>query len=130
MLHTTLKSFRAADPSEPIKVLRLRYFAGLAQGVVVAGDAVDSRQFAFNTATGEKAGLSGPSYPPTGQTWGWQGVQVIKSIHRGDFFGITGRFLSWLTGLSLVFLSLSGGAMYFDLWSKRRKTGRHGLFWS
>ena len=36
MLHTTLKSFRAADPSDPIKVLRLRYFAGLAQGVAAA----------------------------------------------------------------------------------------------
>jgi uncharacterized iron-regulated membrane protein len=128
MLRTTLAAFRAADPGDPIKVVRLRYFAGIPQGIVVSGGS-DVRQFAFNAVTGRRASLQGPSYPPTGQTFGWQWDQIVKGIHRGDFIGLPGRFMSLFTGLSLLFLSLSGAAMYADLWNKRRRAGRHGLFW-
>ena len=130
MLHATLAAHRKEDPGEPIKVIRLRYFAGIPQGVVVSGEGENTRQVAFETATGRVASLSGPTYPATGQPFGWQVSQTFKRIHDGDFLGLTGRFISLLTGLSMLFLAISGAAMYFDLWSKRRKLGRRGLFWS
>jgi uncharacterized iron-regulated membrane protein len=129
MLHMTLAAYRSAAPGEPIKVIRLRYFAGIPQGVVVGGEGEKTRQVAFETATGRVASLSGPTYPATGQPFGWQVSQTVKGIHSGDFLGLPGRFISLLTGLSLLFLAISGAATYIDLWSRRRKLGRRGLFW-
>ena len=128
MLHATLASFTGLYPGTPLKILRLRYFAGMPQGVVVTGGA-DVRQVVINTATGGTASLTEPGYPFTGQTFGWQADQIVKKIHRGDFIGLGGRVMSLLTGLSLIFLSLSGGVMYFKMWKQRRRAGQTGLFW-
>ena len=128
MLHTTLAAYRAENPGDPIKVLRLRYFAGMKQGVVIAGGE-ETRQLVFNAATGRHASETEPGYPDTGQTFGWQEDQIAKQIHRGDIIGLTGRWISLLTGLSLVFLIVSGTAMYFDMWNRRRRAGRSGPFW-
>ncbi len=130
VLHATLMAYRNEAPDEPIKVIRLRYFAGIPQGVVVSGEGEDTRQVAYETATGRIASLSGPTYPATGQPFGWQASQTFKGIHDGAFLGLPGRFISLFTGLSMLFLAISGAVMYFDLWSKRRKLGRRGLFWS
>jgi uncharacterized iron-regulated membrane protein len=113
MLATTLTALRATSPDAPIKVLRLRYFAGMPQGVVVTGGE-EPRQLAFNAGTGQRARFQGPGYPETGMGFGWQWDQWVKKIHRGDAFGLTGRWMSLLTGLSLLYLSLSGAVMYFD----------------
>jgi uncharacterized iron-regulated membrane protein len=129
MLDTTLKAYRAADPTGTVKVLRLRYFAGMPQGVIVTGgDQV--RQLVFNAATGRRASLTEPNYPTPGQTFGWQADETFKQIHRGDFIGLSGRGMSVLGGLCLLYLSISGAVMYFDLWSKRRAKGRPSFFWS
>ena len=121
MLSTTLAAFRALDANEVIKVVRLRYFAGMPQGVIVYGER-DTRQLAFNAVSGQKASLSGEGYPRTGQTLGWQADQILKGFHRGDFIGMTGRWLSLVTGLALLFLSISGAVMYFDIWRRQRST--------
>jgi hypothetical protein len=128
MLHTTLAAFRAAEPGETIRVLRLRSFAGIAQGVVVKGGE-DAQQFAYEATTGQRAGLSGPTYPQTGQTFGWDADQFFKGIHRGDAFGLTGRWMSLLTGFALLFLSISGTIMYASMWNKRRRAGKPNPFW-
>jgi uncharacterized iron-regulated membrane protein len=129
MLRTTLQAYHSANPATPVKVLRLRYFAAMPQGVIVTGGE-DTRQMVFNAATGIAVSLTEPGYPATGQPFGWQWDQTVKNIHRGDFLGLPGRFMSLFTGLSLLFLALSGAAMYFDLWNRRRKAGHSGLFWS
>ena len=128
MLHTTLAAFRKALPDTPVKAVRLRYFAGMPQGVVISGGP-STRQLAFNAATGRKAPLWAKGYPVTGQPFGWQWDQVAKGIHRGDFIGLPGRWMSLLTGLSILFLCISGAANYFELWNKRRRAGKLGLFW-
>jgi hypothetical protein len=120
MLRSTLSAYHSASPDSPIKLLRLRYFAGIPQGVVVRGGA-DTHQFAFNTATGSRASFQGPGYPVTGMTFGWQWDQIFKQIHRGDVIGLTGRWISLLTGLSLLFLSISGAVMYFEPWRRKRR---------
>jgi len=37
--------------------------------------------------------------------------------------------MNLLAGLSLLFLSVSGLTVYFDMWLKRRKSGRNSLVW-
>ena len=128
MLTTTLQAFRRDHPATPIKVLRLRYFAGVPQGVIVTGGA-DVQQLVYNSHSGRRVGMSGPTYPFAGFPLGWQLHETIKRIHRGDILGLPGRLLDVAAGLSLAFLSISGLLMYVDLLRRRRKAGRKGLFW-
>jgi uncharacterized iron-regulated membrane protein len=129
MLHTTLDAYHRARPGVAVRALRLRYFAGMPQGIILSADE-DIRQLVFNAATGQPASLHEPGYPATGQTFGWQVDETAKQIHRGDYFGLSGRWMSLLSGLSLLYIAVSGTIMYLDLWKRRRKKGRRALFWS
>jgi hypothetical protein len=128
MLATTLSAYHASQGNTPIKVLRLRYFSGMPQGVIVTGG--DSRQLVFNAETGKRASMTEPGYPYTGFPFGWEEHELMKQIHRGDAFGVPGRLMDVFAGLSLVFLSASGLYMYMDLLRKRRRGGRKELFWT
>ena len=128
MLRTTLASHSALHANAPVRVLRLRLFAGMPQGVVVWGNE-EVTQTAFNAATGRVAGLSEPGYPDPGVMFGWNVTQMAKQIHRGDFIGLPGRWMGLLAGLSLIYLSVSGFAMYFELWKRRRQRGLRAIFW-
>jgi uncharacterized iron-regulated membrane protein len=126
ILRTTLTAYKGVSPGSPIKVIRLRYFASMQQGIVVGGSDADTRQLAFNTTTGRKAKLYETGYPVTGQPFGWEEDQIAKQIHRGDFIGMSGRWMSLFAGLSMLFLSLSGAVMYCDMWRAWRRAGmRH-----
>jgi uncharacterized iron-regulated membrane protein len=127
MLNTTLTSYRAAVPNAPIRVLRLRYFAGMPQGVVITGEKV-ARQLVYNADAGRTAAQFEPGYPETGMPFGWELGQAIKRIHRGDFFGLSGRLMSLLSGFSLLYLAISGAVLYLDLRSKRVQKGRREIF--
>ena len=128
MLNTTLAAYHAANGGAPIKVLRLRYFAGMPQGAIVGG--ADTRQFVFNAFTGRRVSMTEPGYPYTGFPFGWEEHELVKKIHRGDALGVPGRILDLFAGLSLLFLSLSGLVMYLSLWNARRRTGRKQMFWA
>jgi uncharacterized iron-regulated membrane protein len=130
MLRQTLTAYRASGQVGPIKVVRLRFFAGMPQGIVVAGSGDATRQSIFNAQTGAPAGLSGPNYPYTGFPLGWQLHEWVKQVHRGDAFGIPGRVMSLLSGIALAFLSVSGATLYLDLLRRRRRAGRKQLFWA
>jgi uncharacterized iron-regulated membrane protein len=129
MLERTVSSFEGTHPQTAIRVIRLRYFAGIAQGAIVTGEA-DPRQLVYDARTGREMSLTEPGYPPTGQPFGWREHQLMKQIHRGDWLGLPGRALDLLAGLSMLFLALSGVAMYLDLWRRRRRGGRVGFFWA
>jgi uncharacterized iron-regulated membrane protein len=126
MLKTTL----AVAPGQAIKAVRLRYYGGMPQGVVVAGLGDDTRQLVFNTRTGSWASLTEPGYPATGFPFGWGAHQIAKNIHRGSFFGLTGRMMDLFAGLCMFYLSISGIVMYCDLWTRRRKSGLSNPFWT
>ena len=129
MLATTLSAYRAAQGATPIKVLRLRYFAGMPQGVIVTGGD-NARQLVFNADTGRRASMTEPGYPYTGFPFGWEEHELMKKIHRGDALGIPGRLMDLFAGLSLIFLTASGFVMYVDLLRRRRRGGRKQLFWA
>jgi uncharacterized iron-regulated membrane protein len=129
MLQTTLGAYQSGMPDIPARVIRLRYFGGMPQGVIVTGGE-EARQLVFNAVTGRHASETEPGYPTTGFPFGWQAHQWAKAVHRGDFFGMSGRFMDLFAGLAMVYLSISGIAMYYELWSKRRRAGRSGLLWT
>lgn len=129
MLRTTLAAGQSAAPAEPIKVIRIRYFAGMPQGVLVLGAGDRTRQLVFNTATGKHVGTTEPGYPPTIFPFGWQSHQIAKSLHRGDYFGLTGTMTSLFAGISMFYLSLSGIVLYYRKWEQRRRVGKPSLLW-
>jgi hypothetical protein len=129
MVQTTLNGFKAARGTTPIKVIRVRYFSGMPQGAIVTGGE-DTAQWIFNAASGRRVSMTEPNYPFTGFPFGWEEHELVKKIHRGDALGVPGRLMDVFAGCSLVFLSISGLIMYLDLWNRRRRIGRSGLFWT
>ncbi len=129
MADATVKAWRATEPDVAIKVLRVRKYAGMDQGAIVTDEPV-TRQIIFNTATGEKIGLTEPGFPPSGFPFGMDTHEFIKHLHAGFLFGTWARILLLMGGLSLVFLSGSGLWMYFEMWLKRFKLGRKSFFWT
>ncbi len=128
MTQTTLNAFHRAMPGVAMKVLQLRYYAGYAQGVVVAADR-ETTQLVFNARTGARMTMSEPGYPNENFPFGWDWHQRLKRMHRGDIFGMTGRWLDTFGALSLVYLTVSGLVMYLQLRARRRRLGRPGLIW-
>ena len=130
MLQTTLSAGRGIKGASPIKAIRLRYFAGIPQGVLIAGNGNDTQQLVFNADTGKRMNITEPEYPKTHYYLGWQEHEAMKKIHRGDAFGVSGRIMDLFAGLSLIYLCISGGVMYANLWWRRRRGGRTALFWT
>ncbi len=128
MADATLRALHAFDPRVAVKVLRMRSYAGMSQGVVVTDDPV-TRQLVFNTATGKPVGLSEPGYPPSGFPLGVATHEWVKHFHSGFLFGPWARVLDLLAGLSAIFLAVSGLTMYLDMYGRRRRSGRKALFW-
>ena len=54
---------------------------------------------------------------------------VIIDLHSGAYFGPVGKGVSALLGAAMLFFSISGVWMYIDMFRKRRRSGRPGLFW-
>ena len=129
MLRTTLSAARETRGASPIKAIRLRYFNGIPQGILIAGTGDNTSQLIYNADTGKPMGITEPGYPKTHYHLGWSEHEIVKKIHRGDFFGLPGRFMDLFAGLSLIFLCVSGLVMYVDLLRRRRRGGRTALFW-
>lgn len=134
MTAATLLAFRKAEPAMPVRVLRLRIYAGMPQGGVVTGSGFtfegQPHAVLFNTDTGQPATLGEPNYPASGFPLGTQVHEDIKHLHSGMLIGISGRMMNLLAGLSLIWLSVSGIFMYCQMYAKRRASGRTALFWS
>lgn len=128
MTTTTLAAMQRLHPETPVKVLRLRVYGQMKQGVVVTGGG-ETTQLVFNADTGTPATLSDPAYPNSGFPFGTQMHEDIKHFHSGALFGLSTRCMNLFAGLSLLFLSISAMVVYFDIWRKRRRAGRHGLVW-
>jgi len=128
MAGATLNALHLAEPAVRIKVLRVRHYGGMRQGVVITDEPV-TRQLVFNTATGKEVSLTEPGYPSSGFPFGLQMHEEVKHLHSGYLFGSWARVLDLLAGLGLIFLSISGLIMYLEMWNKRRIAGRGQFIW-
>jgi uncharacterized iron-regulated membrane protein len=121
MLQMTLNKEQQAANGAPLKVIRIRDFGGVPQGVVVTGDGRDTKQVVFNARTGEletnEPQRNGPRFP-----FGWDAHQTAKAVHRGSYFGVGARFLDFFAGLALLYLSINGLALYVDFRKERKQT--------
>jgi uncharacterized iron-regulated membrane protein len=54
----------------------------------------------------------------------------IIDLHSGNVLGPVGKVISALLGAAMLFFSVSGMWMYIDMFRKRRRIGRTGLFWN
>jgi hypothetical protein len=77
MLQTTLRAYQTGLPAVPPRVIRLRNYGGMPQGVIVTGEQ-EARQLVFNAATGRRATETEPGYPTSGFPFGWQAHQWAK----------------------------------------------------
>lgn len=59
----------------------------------------------------------------------YEAESLILRIHSGAIFGEPGVFLGIMWGIALVGLSLTGAWVYLDLYRRRRKSGKSGMFW-
>jgi uncharacterized iron-regulated membrane protein len=123
-----IAAFKKGHPGIAMKALRLRYFSGYAQAVIISADK-DTNQLVYNAKTGAPMTLSEPGYPDTYYPLGWEGNQILKRLHRGDSAGMPGRWLVTLAALAMCYLSISGVVMYLKEWWRRRKSGRGAFIW-
>jgi uncharacterized iron-regulated membrane protein len=128
MVGATLSYLHTTEPAVRLKILQVRTYAGMKQGIVVT-DEPAARQLVFNLATGKPVSLTEPGYPPSGFPFGLQTHEDIKHLHSGFLLGLWARVLDLVAGLALIFLSVSGLVMYLEMWNKRRAGGRGQFFW-
>jgi uncharacterized iron-regulated membrane protein len=129
MLGDTLAIVQHNEPNAPLKVLRVRVYGGMNQGVIVTGG-YPINQIMYNLDNGRIATLNEPGYPKSQFPLGTQVHEDVKHFHSGDMFGLPTRFMNLLAGLALIYLSVSGVIMYVDMWRKRAKAGRKALIWT
>jgi uncharacterized iron-regulated membrane protein len=124
MARRTMAAWHGDTP----RVVRVRMFAGMPQGVVITGEP-EARQVVLDTRSGQPVSMHEPGYPDTVFPTGWEWHERLKRIHRGDAFGPIGRWIGLAAGLSLAWFAGSGLWIYFQLWQRRRKSGRGAPFW-
>lgn len=57
-------------------------------------------------------------------------VGFLHDLHSGESFGPVGVFVATLSGLAMVFFSVSGLWMYLQMWRNRASRGlKPGWFW-
>ncbi len=57
-------------------------------------------------------------------------VGFLHHLHSGEEFGPVGVVISLLSGLAMIFFSISGLWLYYDMYIRRAKVGRGGAFWN
>ncbi|MFC7049964.1 PepSY-associated TM helix domain-containing protein [Emcibacter nanhaiensis] len=70
---------------------------------------------------------NGQILPPLPKPAGYH--LVLQNLHAGYSFDLIGRIISVLLGVSLLLLSGTGFFFYIDMYKKRKKGGKSGLFW-
>ena len=120
---------RAAAPSEAISWVELRMDGNTPIGVVaIAGSS--ARRLTFNALNGAALGTEESESPFAMFSHGPPSPHdVIKDIHRGDFLGHVGAWISLVISLLLVVMVVSGLTLYFKMLLVRKKTGRTDWFW-
>jgi uncharacterized iron-regulated membrane protein len=87
---------------------------------------------------GAAAGMAKPPAPAGGADHVAPGAKksgsqdfyhLVIDLHSGNYFGPAGKVVSALLGAAMLFFALSGIWMYIDMFRKRKRIGRSGIFW-
>lgn len=54
---------------------------------------------------------------------------LIMHLHSGEAIGPIGAVIGLLCGTGLLVLSITGAVVYIDMYRRRAKAGKGGLFW-
>jgi uncharacterized iron-regulated membrane protein len=54
---------------------------------------------------------------------------ILLRLHRGEMIGPAGTAISIVCGLALLVLAATGLWMYLDMFGRRLRAGKRGLFW-
>lgn len=126
LMLSTYDATRGLAPSAPILAVRVRELGGEPMGLPVYGGPRPGELAIRPTTRAYVIGQSGAALADVR----WDAHTWLKRLHRGDAVGdMHGRYLSITAGLCLVFLLGTGGVMYVELLLRRRRAGRHALFW-
>lgn len=118
-LKQALVAARQADPNFAAQRIELNYAEDkpVAKFVITPrGGASVEVDLATGTARAKAA-------PPVS----FHGLMI--RLHTGQYFGATGIILVMAAGLALLFLCVSGGILYFQMWRNRRDRGKSSVFW-
>ena len=67
--------------------------------------------------------------PPRAEGGLRSSLGLIHHLHSGEEGGLWGEIVVMLSGLALLFFTISGLWMYLAMWRARRAKGRKRLFW-
>jgi len=117
LLARTLNAVRARVPNSPVTTASLKMDGSVVQGIVtLPGD--PPRQLVVDARSGRVLSDERGEHD-----------SLIMRIHSGAILGDPGVVLGILWGSALVILSITGGWVYFDMYRRRRKAAKRGLFW-
>lgn len=126
LLATAMDAARAEFPNAEVGNIAVNLKNGR---VSFTGDNLDNqRATSFDGNTGK---YFAPKPKSTGlrgfyeQDWHY----IMQDLHAGYYFGFLGRLISCLMAISLIVLSITGLQVYLDMYTRRKKQGRKGLFW-
>jgi uncharacterized iron-regulated membrane protein len=127
MLAATYRAAQARFPGQRILSVELRMYGDTPEGIVWTDQATPYAHV-FDTDTGQE--LTPDSLKLSKFLMPWHMHQVVKRMHRGDIIGLSGRWMGLLVGLALLTLCATSLQMYWQLYSRRWRSGRRSPFWS
>lgn len=107
-------------PDFPVQKVEIAWRGDTGQAVVATNQRIGP-SVTVDLATGEATYVERP--PRTLRT-------IFILLHSGKYFGQAGLILIMLAGIALLVLSFTGLWVYLEMWRRRRKAGKRGLFWS
>lgn len=113
-----LAAARALDPQFHTRTVQVD-LGGSALHVLIGARARGGDQIDYDAGTGtatkvvQKMSLHG----------------LIIHLHSGEAIGPVGTVIGLIAGIALVVLSVTGAVVYIDMYRRRARAGKGGLFW-
>lgn len=126
LMSTGMDGLREAFPNAEVGTISVNLKNG--QVSFTGNNLAGGRSTPINGKTGE---YKAPPPTPTGLEYIWtrDWHYIMQDLHAGYYFGLPGRIMSLFLALALGMLSITGLQVYLDLFKRRKKIGRKGLFW-
>jgi uncharacterized iron-regulated membrane protein len=128
-LQTAWRAAQEQEPGAEILAVQLVVRDGIPKALVSL-DRTAPHVRVFQALTGEPLKDPANDGVQMGQGYYADWHQVLKRMHRGDILGyFSGRWVSLVSGLSLLYLLTSATVMFGRAWRQRAAAGKHHLWW-